>query len=103
MSEMPKKRGRPAKEKVEFVMPSTEKEVLQIQNAIKEASNSKTRIEGENDNIKSIKEILKEELGMPPKLFNQMLKAYHKSAFDEQISEAEAFEETYRKVFKITD
>ena len=96
------KRGRKPKEKKEFMI-STETDRLKIENAIKEASNSKTRIAAENDNIKSIKDVMKEELGMPPKLFNQMLKIYHAQEFAKKRAEDEQVEETYRKVFKVTD
>ena len=100
MSEVVKGRGRPKKEIIDFVMPSTEKDITRIRDNITEAYNSMVRIAGEKDHIKSIRDLLKEELGMPPKLFNQMAKTYYKSTFSQEISEKETFEETYSKVFK---
>ena len=97
-----KKRGRPAKEKKEFMI-STESDRLRIEQNVIEASNSKIRIEGENGNIKSIRELLLEELGMPAKLLNEMLTTYHMRQFGEKTAASEQFEETYRKVFKGKD
>ena len=65
--------GKKAK-KVEFVMPTTPADVLRIKNAVKQASDSMARIEGERENIKAIRDLLKEELGLPNAKFNEITK-----------------------------
>ncbi len=99
MSETEKRgRGRPKKEQVEFVMPTSPTDIQKINNAIKEADASFIRIASEKDLVKAIAERMHSELGMPKKLFNKMAKTYHKQNYDKEVAEHETFEEIYDRV-----
>lgn len=83
-----------------FVLPSDEKSRVSIINSVKEASNSKIRIEAEKDLIKDIAAKMKDELGMPPAVFNQLVNTYHKQDAAERQAKAEEFFEIYEVLFK---
>lgn len=85
--------------KVEFVMPTSPADVLKIKNAVKEASNSLLRIEAERENIKAIREVLNDELGLPNAKFNEITKLYHKQNYSEVVAKDEEKVELYVKVF----
>lgn len=87
------------RKKVEFVMPTSPTDVLKIKNAVKEASNSLLRIEAERENIKAIREVLKDELGLPNAKFNEITKLYHKQNYSEVVAKDEEKVELYVKVF----
>lgn len=94
--------ARTKKQPVEFVMPTNPKEIQQIENAVKEASNSLIRIESERDLIKEIKEVLPEELGLPAKKTQELIKIYHKQNYSEVVGKFEETSELYEKVFGAT-
>lgn len=87
------------KEKAPFVLPTSPEDIKKINQAIREASNSLIREESEKEFRKGVRDKLKEELNLPPKLFNKMLKVYHKQNFPEERNAAEEFEVMYEKVF----
>ena len=67
---------------------------------IRECSDSMTRIEGERDFIKESVTSICEELQLPKKLVNKMLKTYHKQNYDEEVAVHEQFETLYETVVK---
>lgn len=83
-----------------FVLPSDDKSRVTIINAVKEASNSKLRIESEKDLIKDIAAKLKDELCMPPAVFNQLVSTYHKQDVAEKQAKSEEFFEIYEVLFR---
>lgn len=83
-----------------FVLPSDEKSRTKIINAVKEASNSKLRIDAEKTLIKEIGSNLKDEIGMPPAVFNQLVNTYHKQDAAERQAKTEEFFEIYEVLFK---
>lgn len=83
----------------DFILPTNPVDLQKIEDAIKEASNSRLRIDAERELIKDIRIKLKEESGMPPKIFNKLLNVYHKQNYEEVASENEAVNETYEKIF----
>lgn len=83
-----------------FVLPSDDKSRVTIINAVKEASNSKLRIESEKDLIKDIAAKLKDELCMPPAVFNELVSTYHKQNLAEKQAKAEEFFEIYEVLFR---
>lgn len=83
-----------------FVLPSDDKSRVTIINAVKEASNSKLRIESEKDLIKDIAAKLKDELCMPPAVFNALVSTYHKQDVAEKQAKAEEFFEIYEVLFR---
>ena len=84
----------------EFITPTNREDLIKIQNAVKEASNSLLRTEAERDLIKNIKGDMKEAYGMPPKFFSRLVKTYHAQNFHEQVSEDEVYEDFYETVFQ---
>lgn len=83
----------------EFVLPSDEKSRKEIVAAVKEASNSKTRIDAEKDLIKDIAARMKEEQGVPVSLFNSLVNTYHKQDLDQKQEKTEEFFDTYSVLF----
>jgi len=82
-----------------FIMPTGTEDVLKIENAIKEASNSFLRADAERELLKDIKYNMKELFGMPPKLFTRLAKTYHAQNFFEQVSQDEEYEALYESIF----
>ena len=67
---------------------------------LKECSASKTRIEAERDLIKEAVANISEELKLPKKIINRMIKVYHKQNFDEEVAVHEQFETLYQNIVK---
>ena len=80
-------------------MPTTPEDLKKISAAIKQASDSLTRVEAEKDFLKDVREAMKADYNLPPKMFNKLLKTYHKQNFPEETASAEEFQEMYEKVF----
>lgn len=70
-----------------------------IKMAIKEISNSKTRIEAEKDNIKSIIEAISEEHELPKPAINKVATWYHKQSLGADISQVENSQSLYETLF----
>lgn len=83
-----------------FVLPSDSKSRSEIVNAVKEASNARTRIEGEREFIRETAKRIKEELGVPPAVFNQLVTTYHRQDVHDRQQRAEEFFEIYEVLFK---
>ena len=83
-----------------FVLPSDDKSRVTIINAVKEASNAKLRIESEKDLIKDIAAKLMVELCVPPAVFNELVRTYHKQDVAEKQAKAEEFFEIYEVLFR---
>lgn len=78
---------------------SSPKDKIEVKNAIIEISNSKIRIEAENDNIKSIKKRLKDEFELDTKMVNALSKIYHNQQIDEFKANTDEVTETYEEIF----
>jgi hypothetical protein len=77
--------------------PADKEKLLKI---LKECSESKTRIEAERDLIKESVSVISEELQLPKKLLNRMVKVYHKQNFDEEVAVHDQFETLYQNIVK---
>ncbi len=86
-----------------FIMPTNPTDVKKISDAVIEASNSKLRIDAERDLIKDIASRMHAEIGIPKKMFNQMVKVYHKQNYGTVAKESEEFQELYEKVMAKVD
>ena len=82
----------------DFVIPSNPADQKRIQDAIKEAADSLLRMSAEKELIKDIGKVLKEELGMPPALFNKMSKVYFQQNFGEVVAKEEEFQSAYESL-----
>lgn len=69
-----------------------------IHDALREISNSMTRIEAERDLIKDTLNMLKDNHELPTKYTRKLAKIYHKQNFNEVKSEQADIEELYEKV-----
>lgn len=69
-----------------------------IREALKQVSDSMTRISAEKDLIKDIVAGVVEECSIPKKVFNKMAKVYYKQNFSEEIANNEEFENIYTEV-----
>ena len=83
----------------DFTLPSDPKSRSDIRNAVKEAVDSKIRIDAEKDLIKQISARMKEEQDMPPALFNSLVNTYHKQDLDKKQVQTEEFFDTYSVLF----
>lgn len=82
-----------------FVMPSNPEDIGKIKKAIKQTSDSLTRIDAEKDFIKDVGDALKVDYNMPRQLFNRLVKVYHKQNYSEESAKSEEFELLYETVF----
>jgi hypothetical protein len=79
---------------------SNEADRQKLLKVLKDCSDSMSRMEGEKDLIKeSVKDIC-EELQLPKRLVNRMVKVYHKQNYDEEVTVHEQFETLYETVVK---
>lgn len=81
-----------------FIMPSSPKDIENIQNGIKEASGALLRIEAERELIKDIGAKLKDEVDLPPALFNKMARTYFKNEYATVTEKAEEFADAYETI-----
>ena len=79
---------------------SSEADRKKLLDAMKECSNSMIRMEGEKDFIKeAIKEIC-EDLKLPKRIVNRLVKVYHKQNYDEEVAVQDQFETLYETIVK---
>lgn len=70
-----------------------------LEYCIKQCSDHKAIIEGANEAIKELKRVAKDELGVQPKDFSDLLKLYHKSNRDEFENKSEELLGIYDAIF----
>lgn len=66
---------------------------------IKQCSDHKAIVEGANEAVKELKRVAKDELGVEPKQFSELLKMYHKSNRDDFENQSEEILEMYDAIF----
>lgn len=79
---------------------SSEADRKKLLDAVKECSASMTRIEGERDFIKEATKKVSDDLKLPKKIVNRLVKVYHKQNYDQEIATHEQFEQLYETVVK---
>jgi hypothetical protein len=79
---------------------SSEADRKKLFDAIVECSNSMVRIEGEKDFIKEATKKVCEDLKLPKRLVNRLVKVYHKQNYDEEVATHEQFEQLYETIVK---
>ena len=67
---------------------------------IKDCSDSMTRAKSEKDFVREAVTEISEELEVPKRLVNRMVKVYHKQNFDEEVAVQDQFETLYQTVVK---
>jgi hypothetical protein len=71
-----------------------------ILDAVREISNSMTRIEAERDLIKETVKEVSDSFQIPRKVVNKIAKTYHKQNLTQEVQEHEEFVELYDSVTK---
>jgi methyl-accepting chemotaxis protein len=71
----------------------TDKDRKDIQNALREMSDSMTRVSAEKDLQKDIAQKILDEIGVPKREFNKLAKIYHASNLMEEAARNEEFME----------
>ena len=79
---------------------SAEADRKKLLDAIRECSNSMTRIAAEKDFIKEAVKTVCEDLKLPKRLVNRLVKVYHKQNYDEEVATHEQFEQLYETIVK---
>lgn len=75
------------------------KDKEKLQNAIKEMSNSMTRIDAEKDLQKDIIEKASDDTGVDKKYIKKLAAIYHKQTFTQVQTEREEIEDLYESLF----
>ena len=57
-------------------------------------------MEGEKEEIKSVAEVMNEELSVPKSLFMKMVKVFHKQSYDTEVAKNEEFQTIYETIIK---
>lgn len=79
----------------DIIVPSSPADREAIFAVIKEMSNSRTRIEAEQDYQREALKELEEKYEIKAKYLRRMLTDYHKQQFDDKVAEADAYSELY--------
>ena len=72
-----------------------------LQNAIREISNSMTRTEAERDLIKDIVKAQSDNLQITKKIISKIAKTFHKQSLHQEVADHEDFVELYEKVTSV--
>ncbi len=80
-------------------IPSSPETLKKIKGAIQEASNSYTRIDGEQDFLKDLFTDLAKETELPKGYLTKIAKYYHKQNLQEIQTDFESISELYEKLF----
>jgi hypothetical protein len=78
----------------------TEEERTRLVKALKDTSDSRTRVEAEGEYSREVVKKIAEDLKLTKKLVNKMAKVYHKQNFEEEVAEHEQFEQLYKIAVK---
>jgi len=84
----------------DYVVPSDPETRRRIRQAVSEASDILTMIDGQRDTLKENKKHAKDELGVPTKIYNKMVRAFHKQKYSEIVADNEAFELFYGNIME---
>jgi len=84
---------------VDFVIPSSPADREKIIGAVKEAMAALDIIESTKDKLKGIRAMVKEELGMPTDLFNELVKTHYSRALEVKRMKNERLIDTYEALF----
>lgn len=81
-----------------MITPTSKEDKVKIKNAIKEISNSMTRIDSERDLIKNIISDLCEDVEINKKHVRKMARVYHKQNYTEEQDTFAEFSELYEEI-----
>ena len=81
-----------------IVIPSSPADLKKIRDALKEASNSLTRIESEQEFLKELKDELHDSVGLPKPVIGQLIKRFHAQDAKKVQEEQDEFFTLYDKI-----
>jgi hypothetical protein len=86
-----------------IILPSNPEDRQKIKMAVKEISNSLTRIEGEKEAIKNSVELISKEHELPKPMVNKIARWYHKQNAGVDIGQLEDAHDLYETIFGIEE
>jgi len=81
-----------------IIIPSDEQSRNSIREALRQISDSLTRIEAERDHIKDILQVVEDKVDVPKKYIRKMARIYHKQNMSEVKAENDDIETLYEVV-----
>lgn len=84
----------------DYVVPSDPETRRKIRESVAEADKILTMIDGQKDALKENRQNAKDALGVPPKIYNKMVKAFHKHQYSMICADNEAFELFYGNIME---
>ena len=81
-------------------LPSSEEELGKIKQALKEVSNSMTRVEGEKSFQKEAIDDLSKTYNLPKQMLQKVVTAYHKQNIEEERGKVDDMFYLYESLFK---
>lgn len=84
-------------------MPSNPADLKKIDSALQQISDSKTRIEAEQEHIKEVVEKVHEDFQLEKRLIRQLAKVWHMRNYAEEVTQQEDFQEAYEALTKVNN
>jgi cyclopropane fatty-acyl-phospholipid synthase-like methyltransferase len=85
------------------MMPSNPADLKKIDTALQTISDSKTRIEAEQEHIKEVVEAIFDDFQLPKKLIRQLAKVWHMRNYAEEVTQQEDFQEAYEALTAVNN
>jgi hypothetical protein len=85
------------------MMPSNPADLKKIDASLQIISDSKTRIEAEQEHIKEVVESIYEDFQLPKKLIRQLAKVWHMRNYAEEVTQQEDFQEAYEALTAVNN
>ena len=85
------------------MMPSNPADLKKIDVALQQISDSKTRIEAEQEHIKEVVTKINEDFGLEKKLIRQLAKVWHMRNYAEEVTQQEDFQEAYEALTSVNN
>lgn len=85
------------------MMPSNPADLKKIDVALQQISDSKTRIEAEQEHIKEVVETIHNDFGLEKKLIRQLAKVWHMRNYAEEVTQHEDFQEAYEALTSVNN
>lgn len=84
----------------ELILPSDPAIRKKIRDAVQEASAQQQMVDDRKEAIKDIANLVETDYQIPKKVFNRMVKAFHKQMYIDMVSEDETFQALYEGVME---
>jgi glutamate formiminotransferase len=85
----------------EFSIPTDPNDLRKLKNAIETVAADKQMVADRNEAARETAKEMKDQFGLPVKMFNQLVKAYHKQEYAEMSMENATFEAVYETLFEV--